>query len=143
MVGAVAALTILAAGPASALAPGNVAAGTPLWSPSILKASGSFTNSVTTSSATYSYTLQLVRTTTTTKPSCGTSGCVTGGSQVRLNTVTSSVSVAAGGIGTIPVLSVKCTTSSTARLYWSWLKVADSSGNVVYSTSSALSGKLC
>ena len=151
-VGAVAALTILAAGPASATAAGNVAAGTPSWSSSILKASGSFTNKVTTGSAMYSYTLQLVRTNSATKPTCNT-GCATittsAGvvTQTQLNSVTSSLSVAKSTTITVPSLSFKCPipspTLTTNRYYWSWLKVADASGNVVTSISSYIAGKYC
>ena len=147
MVGAAAALTILSAGPASAVAPTSVAAGTPLWSSSQLKATGSFKNTVS-AVTTYSYTLQLVRTNSATKPTC-TTGCATittsAGvvTQALLNSVTSSLSVAASSTGTTPVLSVNCLSGSTTRYYWSWFKVADSSGNVVSSTSSYIAGKYC
>ena len=143
MVGAVAALTVLTAGPAGAVTPVSVAAGTPSWSSSQLKASGSFKNSATVT-ATYSYTLQLVRTSTATKPTCSTaSGCPTGSTQVLLNGVTSSVSVVKSTTATLPALTVNCAATSTSRFYWSWLKVADSSGNVVATSSSYLAGKYC
>jgi len=146
MVGAVAALAVLTAGPAAAVAPANVAAGTPSLSSSILKASGSFTNKAS-NTATYSYTLQLVRTTSSTKPNCPNStGCVTGTAQLLLNSAGGSVSLKAATTGVVPTLSVNCALDSklaTPRFYWSWLKVADSSGNVVASTSSSISGKYC
>ena len=143
MVGAVAALTVLTAGPAGAVIPVSVAAGTPSWASSQLKASGSFKNNATVA-ATYSYTLQLVRTSTASKPSCTTaSGCVTVNSQVLLNKVTSSVSVAKSSTYTLPTLAVNCAAGTTTRYYWSWLKVADSSGNVVTSVSSYIAGKYC
>ena len=148
MVGAVVALAILTAGPAGAVTPANVAAGTPSWSSSMLKASASFKNAASVT-AKYSYTLQLVRTTTATKPTCTTTtGCATisTGSQVLLTAVTSSISLAAFTTGAVPTLSVNCALDAklTAnRVYWSWLKVADSSGNVVASTSSSISGKYC
>ncbi|CAB4954643.1 unannotated protein [freshwater metagenome] len=154
MVGAVAALTILTAGPASAVAPTNVAAGTPSWSPAttsspaILKASGSFKNSAT--GATYSYTLQLVRTSSpSTKPYCPTvSGCLTSASQTLLSSSgLQSISVLKASSVTVPTLAVKCAvptpTIAANRYYWSWLKVADSSGNVVMSISLFLAGKYC
>ena len=144
LVGAVAALTVLTAGPAGAVTPTSVAAGTPGWSSSQLKASGAFKNSATVA-ATYSYSLQLVRTSTATKPSCTTaSGCLSSGTtQVLLNKVTSSVSVAKSSTYTLPTLAVNCAASTTVRYYWSWLKVADSSGNVVATSSSYIAGKYC
>ena len=144
MVGAVAALTVLTAGPAGAVIPASVAAGTPSWSSSQLKAAGSFKNSATVA-ATYSYTLQLVRTSTASKPVCTTAGgCPTSGTtQVLLNKVTSSVSVAKSSTYTLPTLAVNCAAGTTTRYYWSWLTVADSSGNVVTSVSSYIAGKYC
>jgi len=127
-----------------AAAPSSVAAGTPSWSSSQLKASGSFKNTVS-ASATYSYTLQLVRTSSATKPTCPpVSGCATlGTTQVQLNQVTSSVTVPKSSTITLPTLSVNCAASSTTRYYWSWLKVADSSGNVVIALSSYITAKYC
>ena len=129
-----------------AAAPSSVAAGTPLWSSSQLKASGSFKNTVS-ASATYSYTLQLVRTGSATKPTClPPSGCATVGSQALLRTVTSSVSVAKSSTITLPTLSTNCAANSNLKYnsyYWSWLKVADSSGNVVVALSSYIAGKYC
>ena len=141
---ALVALAVLGAGPASAAAPSSVAGGTPSWSSSQLKASGSFKNNATVA-ATYSYTLQLVRTSTASKPVCTTAGgCLTSGTtQVLLNKVTSSVSVPKSATVKLPVLSVNCSASSTTRYYWSWLKVADASGNVVTSISSYIAGKYC
>ena len=141
---ALVALAVLGAGPASAAAPSSVAGGTPSWSSSQLKASGSFKNNASTS-ATYSDTLQLVRTSTASKPSCTTAGgCLTSGTtQLLLNKVTSSVSVPKSATVKLPVLSVNCSASSTTRYYWSWLKVADASGNVVTSISSYIAGKYC
>jgi len=151
MVGAVAALTILTAGPARAVVPANVTAGKPSWSSSQLKATGSFKNNVTTSSVMYNYTLQLVRTNSSIMPTCPPpNGCVTIRdlkgvvTQSLLSAVTSSLSVAKSSVGTTPVLSVTCASNSTTQYhYWSWLKVADSSGNVVYTTSPSLTGKYC
>ena len=141
---ALVALAVLGAGPATAATPTSVAGGTPSWSSSQLKASGSFKNNASTS-ATYSYTLQLVRTSTASKPVCTTAGgCPTSGTtQVLLNKVTSSVSVAKSSTYTLPTLAVNCAAGTTTRYYWSWLKVADSSGNVVTSVSSYIAGKYC
>lgn len=141
---ALVALAVVAAEPAMAAAPSSVAAGTPSWLSSQLKAIGSFKNTVS-ASATYSYTMQLVRTSTASRPTCTTaSGCLSSGtSQVLLNQVTSSVTVPKSATVKLPVLSVNCSASSTTRYYWSWLKVADSSGNVVVALSSYRAGKYC
>ena len=143
---ALVALAVLASGPALAAAPSSVVAAKPTWSSSQLKAGGSFKNTVS-ALATYNYTLQLVRTSTSTKPTCTTaSGCLTSisGTQVQLSSSgMRPISVAKSSTATIPSLVVNCTTSSTTRYYWTWLKVADSSGNAVVSLSSSLAGKYC
>ena len=144
MVGAVAALTILTAGPAAAFIALNVTAIKPVYS-SQLKGSGTFTGS---SGATYSYTIQLVRTKVNVAPTCSVKdGCPTIGTgttqpQYQVGTYFS-YAIVKDGKGTVPTFASNCSGSSTARFYWTWLKVADSSGNVVTSTSPSLTGKYC
>jgi hypothetical protein len=68
------------------------------------------------------------------------------GSQALLSTVTSSVTVASTKTITLPTLSTNCAANSTLKYnyyYWSWLKVADSSGNVVVALSSYRAAKYC
>lgn len=113
-----------------------------------MKANGSFTNKAS-STTTYSYTLQLLSTTSSTKPSCATSGCVTttNRSLVVLTVVSGSVSLKGYATGPVPTLSWNCSSSSTTRYYWSWLKVNSTVASDVVATpvvsAVALKGAYC
>ncbi|MCX6459973.1 MAG: hypothetical protein NTZ03_06650 [Actinobacteria bacterium] len=138
----VAAMGVLVAGPALATAATSVSATTPTWASSVLKGGGSF-KSAATVSATYSVTMQLVRTASSTKPACTpAANCNTAGTV--LTTSTGSYIVAKGAAQTVTALTWNCASqTTTSRYYWTWLKVADASGNAVTSLSLGLSGKYC
>ena len=100
-----------------------------------MKANGSFTNKAS-STATYSYSVQLLSTTSSTKPTFFTSGCVTttSGSLVVLTSTSGSVFLKGYATGPVPTLSWNCASSSTTRYYWSWLKVNSTVASDVVAT---------
>ncbi len=131
----------LSVGVASAIAPASVQAGTPAWKSSVLSVGGSFKNAATVT-ATYSVTVQLVRTSTAVKPACtAANNCNSAGTV--LNSVTKAYSVAKSATVSLTALTVNCPTSTTTRYYWAWVKVADSTGKVVTALSSYIAGKYC
>ena len=139
-----AAIGVLAAGPALAVVPASVTSSTPSWSASVLKtAGGTFKNSAT-ATATYFAVVQLVRTSSSAAPSCAVTGCTTTTAMTVLaNSGTVSYSVGAGATKTTNALSVNCAASTTSRYYWTWVKVSDSAGAYVTKVSAGLAGKYC
>ncbi|MCX6459974.1 MAG: hypothetical protein NTZ03_06655 [Actinobacteria bacterium] len=133
---------LLPMGSAAAVAPASVQTGTPAWKSSVLSAGGSFKNAATVT-ATYSVTVQLVRTAKAVKPACtAAANCNSAGTV--LNSVTKAYSAAKSATINLTALTVNCPAQLTTTLYyWAWVKVADSSGKVVTALSSYITGKYC
>ena len=134
---------LVATMPASAVVPGSVSAKTPTRTTAgVLSGGGSFKNNATITQS-YTYVIQLLRTTTPAAPSCAITGCVTGGTVTVLKTFPGSVSATRNQTVNLST-SHTCSASAVTRYYWTWLKVADTGGLVATSIAArALTGKFC
>lgn len=145
-IGIAAGAVVMANGvPAAAVTPGSVAARMPSYNATTraLAASGTFVN-VAAATATYTYTVQLLRSSSSTRPTCPAAGCVTAGVVKVVAGRTGTALVKSGGVGTVAASAVCALgTTNPVAYYWSWVKIADASGNVVVSTGSPISGRYC
>lgn len=143
---ALAASVVLATAPASATIASSVTAAKPAWSSSLLKSTSNAFKTASGSTATYTATVYLYRTTNTSISCSPSTGC-SGTGLVQVAKTSWSVSVAGNTSYTLQAVSMNCaaqtTSSKQTRYYWTYTKVADAAGAVKASLSSSLSGTYC